>query len=120
MASEEIHIEKRILCQRCGHVHDFSIKTSLSVANFVFDTHCVSCGAPITVDRTTIFKNSLVNTGSAIASTSQMLDVGSSASQQDSGSSTTIMSDVNAFFDELDKKIEPHESIKSIFDEEGL
>ncbi|MEM0438278.1 MAG: hypothetical protein QXU54_03175 [Candidatus Micrarchaeia archaeon] len=120
MANEEIHIEKRILCQKCGHVHDFSIKTSLSVANFVFDTHCVSCGAPITVDRTTIFKNSMINTGSTIASTSQVLDVDSSAGQQDAGTSTAIMSDVNAFFDELDKKIEPHESIRNIFDEEGF
>ncbi|MCX8205888.1 MAG: hypothetical protein N3H30_01530 [Candidatus Micrarchaeota archaeon] len=118
MANEEIHIEKRILCQKCGHVHDFSIKTSLSVANFVFDTHCISCGAPITVDRTTIFKNSLMSTGATLTSTSQVLDISPANAQE--GSSATIMSDVTSFFDELDKKIEPHESIKNIFDEEGF
>lgn len=118
MANEEIHIEKKVLCQKCGHVHDFSVKTSLSVANFVFDAHCVSCGAIITVDRTTIFKNSLINTGTTITSTSQVLDVSSTTTSQDSG--PTVMSDVTSFFDDLDKKIEPHESIKNIFDEEGF
>ncbi|MGB9635162.1 MAG: hypothetical protein ACP5H8_02135 [Candidatus Micrarchaeia archaeon] len=57
MANEELQIEKKIFCPKCGHMHEFSIRASVSVVNFVIDGRCVACGSAIIIDRNTIFKN---------------------------------------------------------------
>ncbi len=98
MANEEIYIEKRILCPKCGHVHEFSLKASLSVNNFVVDGYCIACGAAITVDKNTIFKNTHVNVGVPVVASPAGLE---SVETSESGASQgDVPEDVLSFFDE--------------------
>ncbi|MCX8200035.1 MAG: hypothetical protein N3G76_01045 [Candidatus Micrarchaeota archaeon] len=54
--SEMIYLEKKVICKKCGHMHEFNIRTNLSVSNFTFNATCVECGGRIVVDLESIFK----------------------------------------------------------------
>ncbi|MEM3363967.1 MAG: hypothetical protein QXS93_00465 [Candidatus Micrarchaeia archaeon] len=54
--SEMIYLEKKVVCKKCGHMHEFNIRTNLSVTNFTFNATCVECGGRIVIDLDSIFK----------------------------------------------------------------
>jgi hypothetical protein len=54
--SETVYLEKKVVCKRCGHLHDFNIRTNLSISNFTFNATCVGCGGRIMLDLDSIFK----------------------------------------------------------------
>lgn len=86
--SETVYLEKKVVCKRCGHLHDFNIRTNLSISNFTFNATCVGCGGRITLDLDSIFKGGKAPEQIASIPDPYSMDTSSSSSSSSSGAAS--------------------------------
>lgn len=129
--TETVYVEKKVVCKKCGHLHDFNIRTNLSISNFTFNATCVGCGARIALDLDTLFKGGKAPEQIGTIPDPYSVDVDASASKSSSGtvaidldavegvddgtssSSSSGSSNDNSTFDSS----EPMPDVSSFFDE---
>lgn|GEM_PF-3062171 len=122
---ESIYVEKKIVCKRCGHVHEFTIRTTLSINNFQVNAICAACGAKIVIDLDSLFKSAkpqeqlenipdpyAMDSSSSTSSASTTIDLDAvegidegASDSSSSGSEEPVqpMPDVSSFFDEVEE-----------------
>lgn len=108
---ESVYMKKKIVCPKCGYSHEISIRTNLSMNGFYVNANCVSCGAPLSVDQNSVFRNTRISSTSSSAGSGgdtksgsfglESLDDDSSSSSHESfQSNSESHNDISAFFED--------------------